>query len=142
MTWGAGTFRRVVAGLLALVLLALPGPAMRHASAAMPVQRAAAEYYVAQGDAATLMQAASMNGPSAHADASAASSGQPCGNSGGEKIPPCSMVAECPSAVGALSHAQAGPQPLPGAIVRYLAPAHARFGIEVPPSLPPPRQVP
>ena len=34
MPRGTGTFRRIVAGLLALALLALPGPATRHGSAA------------------------------------------------------------------------------------------------------------
>ncbi|WP_090664935.1 hypothetical protein [Belnapia rosea] len=136
-----GTFRRVVASLLALVLLALPGPAMRHASAATPVQQAAAEHCVAHGDAATLMQAAPTHMASGHVAISAEEPGQPCGNSGGERGLPCCVTVHCPSAVDALLHAQARSQSSPGAVVRYIAPAHARFGIEVPPSLPPPRQV-
>ena len=141
MPRGAGTFRRFVAGLLALVLLALPGPAMRHASAATPVQQAVAAHCVSQSDAATLMQAAPMHAASGHEAISADASGQPCGKPGGDQGLPCCVAAQCPSAVGALPQAQAGPQPSPGAAVRYLAPADARFGIEVPPSLPPPRQV-
>ncbi|NOG73610.1 hypothetical protein [Roseicella sp. DB1501] len=132
--------------MLALVLLALPGPAMRHASAATPVQQAAAEHCGAHIDAAALMQAAPMHTASGHtasghASVSAEELGQPCGRSGGEQGLPCCVAAQCASAVDALPHAQAGPLPSPGAVVRDLAPAHARFGIEIPPSLPPPRQV-
>ena len=141
MPRGTGTFRRVVAGLLALVLLALPGPAMRHASAATPVQQAAAEHCVTHGDALTLMEAAPTHTASGHAAISTGEPGQPCGNSGGERGLPCCVAAQCPSAVGAVPAAHAGPQPSSGAAIRYLAPAHTRFGIEVPPSLPPPRQV-
>ena len=140
MPRGMGTFRRVVAGLLALVLLALPGPAMRHASAATPVQQAVAAHCVSQSDAATLMQAALMHAASGHEAISTDASGQPCGKPGGDQDLPC-CAAQCPSAVGALPPAHAGPQASSGATVRYLAPADARFGIEVPPSLPPPRQV-
>lgn len=141
MPRGTGTFRRVVAGLLALVLLALPGPAMRHASAAMPIQQPAAEQCVAHSDAAKLMEAAPVHATSGHTSVSAREPGQPCGNSGGEPSLPCCVAVQCPSAVGALPPAHAGPQPSSGATIRYLAPAHARFGTEVPPSLPPPRQV-
>ncbi|WP_143018155.1 hypothetical protein [Belnapia rosea] len=136
-----GTFSRVVAGLLALVLLALPGPAMRHASAATPVQQTAAEHCVAHGDAATLMEAVSVHATLGHTSVSAEEPGQPCGNSSGERGLPCCAAAQCPSAVGALPPAYAGPQASSGATIRYLVPAHASFGIEVPPSLPPPRQV-
>ena len=141
MPIGVGTFRRVVAGLLALVLLALPVPAMRHASAATPVQQTVAEHCVVHGDAATLMQAAPMHTASGHATVSAAEPGQACGQSGGEQGLPCCVAVHCPSAVDALPQAQPGPQPSLGAVVRYLAPVHARFGVEVPPSLPPPRLV-
>ena len=139
MPRGVGTFRRVVAGLLALALLVLPDPTMRHASAATLVQQVVATHCVPQSDAATLMQAVPVHAALGHAAVSADASGQPCGNSGGDQVLLCCVAAQCPSAAGALPHAQAGPQPSPGAIIRYLAPAHARFGIEVPPSLPPPR---
>ncbi|WP_143021019.1 hypothetical protein [Belnapia rosea] len=125
--------------MLALVLLALPGPPMRHPSAATPVEQAVAGHCVSQTDDATLMRAAPMHATSAHAAASAEETGQPCGNSGGEQGLPCCVAAQCPSAVGAVPQAQAGPQLSPGAVVRYFAPAHARFGIGVPPALPPPR---
>ena len=141
MPRGASTFRRVVAGLLALVLLALPGPAMRHASAATLVHQSFAEHCVSQSDATTLMHAAPMHAASAHATVSADASGQPYGKLDGEQGLPCCVAAQCPSAVGTLPPAHAGPQPFSGAAVRYLAPARARFGIEVPPSLPPPRPV-
>lgn len=139
MPRGAGIFRRIVAGVLALVLLALPGPAMRHASAATLVQQAAAEHCVPHADAATLRQAASTHTASAHPAACTEEPCQPCGKADGEQGLPCCVAAQCPSAVGSLPYAQAGPQPSTGAVLLHLAPANARFGIEVPPSLPPPR---
>jgi hypothetical protein len=140
MPRGRGTFRRVVAGLLALLLLALPGPAMRHGVAATLGQRTIAEHCVSQTDAATLMQATLMHTALGHTAVSAEGSDQPGGRLSDKQGLPCCVAAQCPSAVGALLYAQAGSQPSPSAIFRYPVPAQARFGIRVPPSLPPPRQ--
>jgi hypothetical protein len=85
------------------------------------------------------MQAVPVHATLGHAADFADASGQPCGKPGGDQVLPCCVAAQCQSAAGTLPHAQAGPQPSPGTVIRYLAPAHARFGIEVPPSLPPPR---
>ena len=136
MSSGRGTFKTVIAGLLALVLLALPGPAMRHAAAAMPVQQTP-EHCVSHADAATLMQVTSEHLPSLHA----LEPGHPCGHSDGGRGLPCCVAAQCIAATGTLPPSQAGPVPSAGPVIRHLAPAHARFGIEVPPSLPPPRRL-
>ncbi|WP_043359676.1 hypothetical protein [Belnapia sp. F-4-1] len=136
MSSGRGTFKTVIAGLLALVLLALPGPAMRHAAAAMPVQQTP-EHCVSHADAATLMQVTSEHLPSLHA----LEPGQPCGHSDGGQGLPCGVAAQCIAATGTLPPSRAGPVPSFGAAILYLAPVQARFGIEVPPSLPPPRRL-
>ena len=140
MSGSMGTFRRVIAGLLALVLLALPGPVMRHASAATLAQQAAAEHCVSHAGADMLTQATPMHAAHVHMSV-VAEPGQPCGTPGDNQGLPCCVAAQCVVAIGALPPSQAGPVPSSGAVIRYLAPAHARFGIEVPPSLPPPRRL-
>jgi hypothetical protein len=122
--------------LLALVLLALPGPALRHVSAATPVEQAAEELCVPHSDGATLAWTAPM-----HAAVSTEQPGQPCDGPGAEPGFACCISAQCPSALGTLPPNEAGSPRLPGAAVRYVPVAHARLGIEVPPSLPPPRYV-
>jgi hypothetical protein len=129
MPRGAGIFRRIFAGVLALVLLALPGPAVRHASAATLVQQAVTDHCAAYGDGATL----------AHAAASAHGHGQPCDQPADEPGLACCVTAQCVAGFEAPLPTLVGPLPSPGAVVRYTATARGTLGLKVPPSLPPPR---
>jgi hypothetical protein len=74
-----------------------------------------------------------------HVAVSAEQTSQPCGQAGSEQGLPCCVAAQCAFAVGALPPDQVD-APQPGTAIRYLLPAGAHFGIEMPPSLPPPRR--
>ncbi len=124
-----GRARRVVAAMLALVLLALPGAATRHASAGM---------LVLSQDAAHCAAHAGTDGQAAPAHALPGDMG-PCNNSQAGPDLACCASAQCPATAGALPPASIWPWRMTGGTVRHALLADGTPGIEVPPSLPPPR---
>lgn len=138
MPRGMGRFRRVVAGLLALVLLALPGAPVRHASAAVAIQQQISQAHATplhcagHADASPAQEASSS--PHHHQD-----HGQPCGDTGGGMGLACCAAAQCPALADALPPATAGPLSLPGPMVRLAVLADGAHGIDVAPTPPPPR---
>jgi hypothetical protein len=124
-----GGARRIVAAMLALVLLALPGAAARHASASVPVPSQVAAHCVAHAGADE--QAAPAH--AAHGDAG------PCGDSRAGPGLACCGSAQCPATIGAPPPASIWPWRMTGGAVRHAPLADGTPGIEVPPSLPPPR---
>lgn len=117
-----------MAGLLALLLLALAGAQLRHASAAAPLdQHQAARHCVARADAAPLLRAA----------AAVHDQDRPCGDPGrGVTGLACCVSAQCPAMVGAPPPASTGPLPPPGPIARFAAPARDPRGTDIRPALP------
>jgi hypothetical protein len=115
--------------MLALILLALPGDAIRHASASVPVLSQVAEHCDAH--AAADKQAAPAH--AAHGDAG------PCGDARTGPDLACCGSAQCPATIGAPPPASIWPWRMKGGAVRHAPLADGTAGIEVPPSLPPPR---
>ncbi|GGC65061.1 hypothetical protein GCM10011504_48870 [Siccirubricoccus deserti] len=121
------SFSRVIATLLALILLALPGAPVRHAPAAAPSH-------------APSHQHAAHHRPT---DAGAAQAPAPASGERGHPgdIPgmTCCLSAQCPALAGAPPPAATGLPPPAGPATRFAAVPRLRLGIEFPPALPPPR---
>jgi len=132
MPRGMGRFRRVVAGLLALVLLALPGAPVGHASAAVAIQHQAALHHCGGHEDPSPVQAST----SAHHHQD---HGQPCDDSGGKPGLACCASAQCPALVGAPPLATAGPLPHSGPTERLAVLASGAHGLDIAPMTPPPR---
>ena len=140
MPRGMGRFRRVVAGLLALALLVLPAAPLRHASAA-PVGHQAAVHCVVHDDAASLGQAADADHHlHDHLHHQANDQGQPCDASGGKAGLACCVSAQCPATVATPPLAAASLLPSSGPSGRFAFEVQRPHGIDVAPSLPPPRE--
>jgi hypothetical protein len=136
MPKGTGRFRRAIAALLALALLALPGAPLRHAAAPAPVGHdPAALHCGAHGAAAPSAQAAAV--PADHHD-----HGQPCDDAGGA-MPglACCAAAQCPATLAGPPPPSAAPLVPPGPAPRFSAPVRSPHGMDVPPALPPPRRM-
>jgi uncharacterized protein involved in copper resistance len=139
MPTGMGRVRRVIAVLLALALLVLPGAPMRHASAAVPVQgvhQPGSGPHDAHGIAA---HHASSPAPAAEAAHGHDDNGQPSGQIDGKLGLACCAAAQCPALAGAPPPATAGPVPMSGVVVRFGVPVRGTQGIDIVPTLPPPR---
>jgi hypothetical protein len=127
--------RRIVAGLLALTLLALPGLPMRHAVAA-PGKAPAAHHCVTDEAAAPADHAAD-HGAMMHQPSAAPESGQPQDRDPSGMA--CCPAAQCPVTVAVPAVALPAPLP-PAAASLATAPADHQFdGIPVDPALRPPR---
>jgi hypothetical protein len=120
-------FRRAIAALLALTLLALPGAPLRHGASAAP-------------HCGTLDAAA----PAAHLAAPAydADHGQPCDDAG-HSTPglACCAAAQCPASLAGPPPASADLPNSLGPSPPFAAPMRSPHGVDVPPVLPPPRGV-
>lgn len=132
MRRGVSTFRRIIAGLLVLVLLALPGPIMRHASAATHNQQVAAEHCASHAGSGTLADAVPVPA------VPTSDSGQP-DEPGADPTLPCCALAQCPAAAAVPPAASADVTKVHGATVQYAAPEQGQSGIKIRPALPPPR---
>ena len=130
--------RRVVAGLLALTLLLMPGVPLRHAAAAPGAAPAA---HHCETDAAAPADHAGHAAPAVLSDA-ASDQGQPPGDTtdthdtGGMA---CCAAAQCPATVAVPPSIQAAPLPPVAPVVAGFAAAHQLTGIPVDPGLRPPR---
>ena len=136
MPRGMARFRRVIAALLALALLVLPGAPMRHASAANLHAQPAAHSHVhdclGHGEEAAPDQA-----PAGHHD----EGGQAERHSGDQPRLGCCASAECPATVAVPPMAPAQPLALPIARLAGFALPPAPEGIGVAPLIHPPRTV-
>jgi hypothetical protein len=134
MPRGTGRFRRVVAALLALALLALPGAPLRHGASAAPVGHPSATAHCGADDAAA---------PARHLAAPAyeADQGQPC-DGAGHSAPglACCAAAQCPASLVGPPPASAGLPASLGPAPPFAAPMRSPHGVDVPPALPPPRR--
>jgi hypothetical protein len=134
MPRGMGRFRRVVAALLALALLVLPGAPMRHASATPAHHHAAAP--VTTHDCFGQEEGVAQD----HVLAShEAQHGQPDRHPGDQQGLACCAAAQCPAMVGAPPPATADPRPPHGLTVRVAVPGSGAHGIDIAPTTPPPR---
>lgn len=129
MPTGMGRFRKAIAGLLALALLALPGAPVRHASAAAPPEQHAAHHCVTHG------HMAQDPAPGSHHH----DHGQPGRHPGEVQDLACCASAQCPATV-AVPLAPPG-QPLTPFSLRLVGiAAHSMpDGVAVDPPLHPPR---
>lgn len=127
MPRGVNRFRRVVAALLALVLLAVPGALITHASAAAPLGQHGVHHCVTQDDMA------------ADQAPVAPYQGQPGRHPGDVQDLACCASAQCP-ATAAVPLAPPG-QPIPPSGLRLVGSATRVVpdGICVTPPLHPPR---
>ncbi len=133
MSAGAiGRFRKAVAGLLALALLALSAaPAM--AMAPLALDQHAAHDCGLPGDDDTAPAAVPVP----------PDRGQPDGGGHHHDAPPglaCCVAFQCPMLLGGLPAAAAQPSPSPGPPVRSAFRARRCAGIDIAPALPPPRR--
>jgi hypothetical protein len=132
MPRGISRFRRVIAALLALALLVLPGAPMRHASAS-PIHsmgQAASHDCVGHGAEAAPDQALASH----HGD-----HGQTDRHSGKQQGLACCASAQCPATVAVPPMAPAQPAPMPRVRVTDFALLPAPDGVGVDPALHPPR---
>lgn len=134
MPKGMGRFRRVIAALLALALLVLPGAPMRHASA-LPVHdhsigQIAFHDCVGLGAETALAQAFAPH----HDDQSKTDR-----HSGKQQGFACCASAQCPATIAVLPMAPAQPAPMPRVRVTTFALLPAPDGVGVDPALHPPR---
>ncbi|MBP0443766.1 hypothetical protein J8J14_03150 [Roseomonas sp. SSH11] len=128
-----GVVGRMVAGLLALVLLALPNPIARHGWAATAPHHAHAE--LCPGAAAT-------HGGHQHAMPQTQHEHAECGGAVAGSSLGCCVPGACPLGVPALPSVDPGPEPSAGERIHASAePMRRQLGIEVLPSLPPPRSM-
>lgn len=129
MNW----FRRLVAILLGLAVLALPGAPSRYASAGPMEQHPARQACLLQ-DHAELSEVPMMH--DGHHQAR-----DPCG--GADDAMPglnCCAAAQCPATTAVPPPSLAGPQPIAvGCVTRLVATTYQLDGIELRPALPPPR---
>ena len=130
-TGAIGRFRKAVAGLLVLVLLALSAaPAM--AMAPLALDRHAAHTCGLPGDDDTAPAAVP----------AAPDHGRPDGG-GHHDAPPglaCCVAFQCPMLLGGLPAAAAQVSPSPGPSLRSAFRVQRRAGIDIAPALPPPRR--
>jgi hypothetical protein len=124
-----GRVRRVIAALLALALLVLPGAPMRHAAAAPVQAMGQAASHDCAGHAA---EAAPDRAPASYHDRTGHHSGEPQGLA-------CCASAQCPATVAVPPMAPAQPAPMPRARVTGFALLPAPDGVGVDPALHPPR---
>ena len=134
MPRGMSRFRRVIAALLALALLVLPGAPMRHASAAHPHAQPAGHAHPhdcrGHGEEAVPDQALA-----SHHD----EGGRIDRHSGSQPGLGCCASAQCPATVAVPPMAPAQPLALPVARIAGFAPPPAPDGIGVDPPIHPPR---
>jgi hypothetical protein len=130
--------RRVVAGLLALMLLLMPGIPLRHAAAAANVAPTAHHCVT---DEAAPADHAGHTAPAVLSDV-ASDQGQPRSDTtdthdtGGMA---CCAAAQCPATVAVPPSPQAVPLPPVAPVLAGFAVAHQLTGIPVDPGLRPPR---
>lgn len=127
MPRGTGKIRRVVAALLMLALLAVPGAPIRHASAAAPLRPHAVHHCVMQNDVATDQAPVTH-----HQD-------QPGRHPGGVQDLACCASAQCPATAAAPLAAPGQPSAPPGLPLVGVATRLVPDGIAVAPPLHPPR---
>ena len=127
MPRGTGRIRRIVAALLALALLAVPGAPIRHASAAAPLRSHAVHHCVTQHDLA-MDQA-----PVPHHQ------GQPGRHPGDVQDLACCASAQCPATAAATLVPPGQPMPPPGLRLVGIATRVVPDGIAMAPPLHPPR---
>lgn len=127
MLTGTGRIRRVVAALLALALLVVPGAPVRHASAAAPLRQHAVHHCVAPGDAAQDQRPV-------HHD-----QGQPGGHPGKLQDLACCTSAQCPDTAAAPLVPPGQPSAPSGLRLVGTATRVVPDGIAVAPPLHPPR---
>jgi hypothetical protein len=128
----AGGMRRVLAALLALALLALPGAPMRHAAAAPPDH---AGHAAVQAAPCPGHMAAEAIRPAAHHE----DGGQPCDRDGSLPGLACCVAGLCAGLQGAPLPALVAPPLPPRAAPRLAAAPPGRRGLDIPPALKPPR---
>jgi hypothetical protein len=134
MPRGMGRFRRVIAALLALALLVLPGAPMRHASASRvhdhSLGQLASHDCAGHGAEAALDQALAthQDGP-----------GQADRHSDKQPGLACCLSAQCPAMVAIPPLAPAQPAPMPRVRVMDFPLPLAPDGVGVDPALHPPR---
>jgi hypothetical protein len=128
----AGEMRRVVAALLALALLALPGAPMRHATAAVPGHAGHAAVPTEPCPGHSASEAAM---PATHHE----DGGQPCDGDGSLPGLACCAAGLCAGLQGAPLPALATPPALPRAAPPLAAAPPGRRGLDIPPALKPPR---
>jgi len=127
-------FRRVVAALLALALLVLPGAPMRHASVP-PAQHHAAAPGATHDCFGQEKGAAQDHALVSHA----VEQGQPDRRPDDQQELACCATAQCPAMVGAPPPATADSRPPAGLTVRGTVPGRGAHGIDIAPTTPPPR---
>ena len=132
-----GRMRRVVAGLLALALLLVPGVPLRHAAAA-PGSAPAAHH--CETDAAAPADHAGHAIPAPASDV-APGAGQPRGDTTDTGGMACCAAAQCPATVAVPPSTLAAPLPPVAPAVTGSSAAHQLDGIPVDPALRPPRRV-
>jgi hypothetical protein len=135
-----GGMRRVVAGLLALALLLVPGVPLRHAAAA-PGGAPAAHH--CETGAAAPADHAGHAAPAVLSDV-APDQGQPRGDTGDTHETngmACCAAAQCPATVAVPPSTLAAPLPPVAPAVTGFSAAHQLDGIPVDPGLRPPRRV-
>ena len=131
-TGAIGRFRKAVAGLLVLALLALSAaPAMAMAPLNLD-HHATHDCGLPGGDDAA--SAAAVSAPPDHR--------QPDGGHHHDAPPglACCMASQCPMLLGGLPAAAGQPSPSPGPSVRSAFRVRPHVGIDIAPALPPPRE--
>ena len=132
--WWRNGMRRMVAGLLALTLLFLPGLPPRHVAAAPGV--APATHHCVTDEAAPADHAA--HAPPAPVSDAAPDERQPASDTGGMA---CCAAAQCPATVAVPPSPLAAPPPPVAPALAGFAADHQLAGILVDPALRPPRRV-
>jgi hypothetical protein len=129
---GFWPIRKIIAGLLALILLALPGGPLPHPAMAMHAHQATATHLSAGQDEVAPARA----GGVAHGEQD---DHPPCDHEDRNPGPGCCPVAHCPPCTGAPPPAMAEPVPMAGPIVLLAVLARDGGGIDIAPTTPPPR---
>lgn len=132
MPRGTGRVRRVIAALLALALLVLPGAPMRHASASPAHATGQATSHDCIGHGA---KTAPGQAPVSHHDGH----GQTERDSGKQQGLACCASAQCPATVAFPPAAPAQPVAMPRVRVTHFALPAVPDGVGVAPALHPPR---
>lgn len=128
-----------MAALFALALFVLPGAPMRHSSAAVPVQGVHQPGSNSHDAHSMAAHHASSPSPAAAAAHGHHDSGQPSGHVGGELGSTCCAAAQCPALASAPPPSTVGPLPMSGVVVRFAVLVRGTRGIDIVPTLPPPR---
>ena len=133
MRLGRDRMRRIVAGLLALTLLVLPGLPMRHAAAAAPLDVGAAHHCATEDASAAVGHEAVAHRPPATHDPGRTQDRDPADMA-------CCPAAQCPATIAVPPTVLPSPLPSPAVSIRAIPADHQLTGIPVDPALRPPRR--